>query len=186
MGLSTIKCLAVYDEHRRFAPGFSCDMGPTLDADTIIVAIGQRADLTGFEELEQTPWNTIKAEKNTLQTNLPGVFAGGDIVRGPASVIEAIADGNRAAAAIDKYLGGESQPEEVKNLLTEYNRLLVRKAELQQERGALTGRLDSGEISPDDFRKELMDIIQEAATVSDKIRETGVKLTSLGHRGLRF
>lgn len=113
VGLKTIKCLSVYDENRRFAPQFSCDEGPTMDADTVIIAIGQRSDLTGFEDIELTPWKTIKTDNTTLQTNLPGVFAGGDIVRGPASVIEAIADGNRAAAAIDNSLGGESVLEEV-------------------------------------------------------------------------
>ena len=113
VGLRTIKCLSVYDEHRKFAPQFSCDEGPTLDADTIIVAIGQRPDLTGFEDVELTPWKTIKTDKNTMQTNITGVFSGGDIVRGPASVIEAIADGNRAAAAIDNFLGGESQIEDI-------------------------------------------------------------------------
>jgi heterodisulfide reductase subunit A-like polyferredoxin len=113
VGLKTIKCLSVYDEHRKFAPQFSSDEGPTLDADTIIVAIGQRPDLTGFEDVELTPWKTIKTDKNTMQTNIIGVFSGGDIVRGPASVIEAIADGNRAAAAIDNFLGGESQIEDI-------------------------------------------------------------------------
>jgi heterodisulfide reductase subunit A-like polyferredoxin len=43
----------------------------------------------------------------TLETNLPGVFAGGDAVTGPASIIEAIAAGQRAAASIDKYFNGE-------------------------------------------------------------------------------
>jgi heterodisulfide reductase subunit A-like polyferredoxin len=105
--LKTIKCLSVYDENRKFAPDFSSEAGPTLDADTVIVAIGQRTDLSGFEDIELTPWKTIKVDNNTLQTNIPGIFAGGDIVRGPASVIEAISDGNKSAEMIDRYLKGE-------------------------------------------------------------------------------
>ncbi|WP_455391495.1 FAD-dependent oxidoreductase, partial [[Eubacterium] cellulosolvens] len=70
VGLRTIKCESVYDEHRRFAPKFSCEEGPTLDADTIIIAIGQRPDLTGFEDIELTPWRTIKADKYSLQTSI--------------------------------------------------------------------------------------------------------------------
>jgi heterodisulfide reductase subunit A-like polyferredoxin len=112
VGLSTIKCTSVYDEHRKFAPQFSSENGPTFDTDTIIVAIGQRTNLTGFEEIVVTPWKTIKADKNSLQTNISSIFAGGDIVRGPASVIEAIADGNKAAEMIDKYLKGETLVDE--------------------------------------------------------------------------
>ncbi len=106
IGLKTIKCLSVYDEHHKFSPNFSNDSGPTFDVDTIILAIGQRANLTGLNGIEQTPWKTIKADKNTLQTSIQGIFAGGDIVRGPASVIEAVADGNKAAIYIDRYLRG--------------------------------------------------------------------------------
>jgi len=52
-----------------------------------------------------------------MMTTMPGVFAGGDIVRGPDSVIQAIADGKKAAIAIDKYLGGRgvlNRGEEIK------------------------------------------------------------------------
>jgi heterodisulfide reductase subunit A-like polyferredoxin len=104
-GLRTIKCLSVYDEEHKFAPQFSCDMGPTLDADTIIIAIGQRSDLTGFEALDSDR-GTFNVDKVTLQTSIPEIFAGGDITRGPASVIEAVADGNEAAISIDRFIRG--------------------------------------------------------------------------------
>ena len=78
-----------------------------VDADTIILAIGQKSDLSGFEDVEKTSWGTIFADEVTLETSIPGVFAGGDIVRGPASIIEAVADGNRAAVSIDRYVKGE-------------------------------------------------------------------------------
>ena len=69
-------------------------------------------------------------------------------------------------------------------LLAEYNILILRRAELQKEREELTSKLDRGEIDSDAFRTELMDRIQEAATVSEKIRTTATKLSSLGYRGV--
>ena len=108
-GLETICCTSVYDftdGAKKFAPKFTCEAGPTLEADTIIIATGQRAETTGFEELEKTPSKTIKTDPITLETNLAGIFAGGDIVSGPASVIEAVAHGNEAAISIERYLTG--------------------------------------------------------------------------------
>lgn len=106
-GLQTVHCTSVYelsDQGKRFAPTFSDEPAPVLEGDTIIIAIGQTADTTGFEDLEKTPRKTFRADGITLETNLAGVFAGGDIVRGPASVIEAVAHGNEAAISIDRYL----------------------------------------------------------------------------------
>jgi len=80
-----------------------------MDVDTVIPAVGQVPDLdmlgaTGFE---RTAWNTLTAKEDDLSTNIPGVFAGGDAVTGPAMAIDAIAAGNRAAASIERYLKGE-------------------------------------------------------------------------------
>lgn len=76
-----------------------------IPADTIIPAIGQASDL-GFlnGSLELNKNGTIKADSLTLQTSVPGVFAGGDIVRGPASIVEAVGHGHEAAISIDRYL----------------------------------------------------------------------------------
>ena len=52
----------------------------------------------------------LKVDENTLSTNIPGVFAGGDFTTGPTFVIRAIASGRRAALAIDKYLAGDKTP----------------------------------------------------------------------------
>lgn len=77
-------------------------------ADTVIPAISQYADLPFIpaEDIGRTRWGTFTVNEDTMMTTLPGVFAGGDIVRGPDSVIQAIADGKQAAVAIDSYLGG--------------------------------------------------------------------------------
>jgi len=79
----------------------------TLACDIVVVAIGTKANplLTATcPELKLNKWGNIVADENG-QTSLPGVFAGGDIVRGAATVILAMGDGKKAALAMDVYLG---------------------------------------------------------------------------------
>ncbi|MBW2216124.1 MAG: FAD-dependent oxidoreductase [Deltaproteobacteria bacterium] len=78
----------------------------SMDFDMMIVAIGQRPDIPSGLGIDIGKGNLIQTDPNTLATNKDGVFAGGDAVTGPASVIEAINDGRRAASSIDIYLGG--------------------------------------------------------------------------------
>ncbi len=77
-----------------------------LPVDTVIVAIGQRLE-GEIADVERTRRGWIVTDPLTLQTNLPGVFAGGDAVSGPASVVEAVGAGHRAAESIRRYLQGE-------------------------------------------------------------------------------
>lgn len=79
----------------------------TVPVDTVILAIGEAPD-TSFlpKQIEVTKGNTITVDPITLETKMPRVFAGGDAVTGPASVIEAIAAGKKAAVSIDRYLRG--------------------------------------------------------------------------------
>ncbi len=79
----------------------------TIDVDNVIIAIGQGVDKTALpKELDYTGWGTLKVDSVTLQTNIDGVFGGGDVVAGPADVIQAIAAGKEAAISIDRYLRG--------------------------------------------------------------------------------
>ena len=85
-----------------------------MEADVIICAIGQRVDnecLASVEGLEWTRRNTIDANMANTETDIAGVFAAGDAVTGPATVIEAIGGGKRAAESIHRYLSGIPQPE---------------------------------------------------------------------------
>jgi len=78
-----------------------------MDVDNIIIAIGQAVDKASMpEKLEYTDWGTLSVDSVTFQTNIEGVFAGGDVVAGPADVITAIAAGKEAAISIDRYLNG--------------------------------------------------------------------------------
>jgi NADH-quinone oxidoreductase subunit F len=84
----------------------------TIAIDLLIPAIGQTPDLSFLDgmELETGRGGTIVAAPRTFGTSVPGVFAGGDAVSGPATVIEAIAAGNKASEAIDRYLKGLELP----------------------------------------------------------------------------
>ncbi|PKN34938.1 MAG: dihydropyrimidine dehydrogenase subunit A [Deltaproteobacteria bacterium HGW-Deltaproteobacteria-19] len=82
-----------------------------VKTDLIIAATGQKPDtvfLSGKSKVGLTDWGTIKVDEATLQTNVPGVFSGGDCVSGPATLIEALDAGNKAARSIDAYLAGKA------------------------------------------------------------------------------
>jgi NADPH-dependent glutamate synthase beta subunit-like oxidoreductase len=84
-----------------------------LEADVIICAIGQRVDSSCLEDLAAVGWtrrNTIHVNMATMETDMAGIFAGGDSVTGPATVIEAIGGGKRAAESIDRFFRGIPQP----------------------------------------------------------------------------
>ena len=75
--------------------------------DTIIAAIGQHPEIPGQFDLAIGKGNVIQVDPDNLATSRKGVFAGGDVISGPATVIEAIAAGRKAASSIDKFLGGD-------------------------------------------------------------------------------
>ena len=79
-----------------------------LETDMVIKALGFDPEdipkLFNSEKLSVSKWGTIKIDLKTMQTNLPGVFAAGDIVRGASLVVWAVRDGRDAAAQIEKYL----------------------------------------------------------------------------------
>ncbi len=82
----------------------------TLEVDAVLPAIGQTSDLLFITEdsgISINRWNTFDVDPITLATNVEGVFAGGDDVTGPATVVEAINAGKEAARSIDRYLKGE-------------------------------------------------------------------------------
>jgi len=85
----------------------------TMNVDNVIIAIGQTVDKTALpKELNYTSWGTLEVDPVTLETHIAGVFAGGDVVSGPADVVVAVAAGKEAAISIDRYLRGVSLTEE--------------------------------------------------------------------------
>ena len=82
-----------------------------IEVDNVIPAVSQYSDLPFIrkEEIGVTSWGTFIIDEDTLMTTMDGVFAGGDVARGPDTVISAIADGKKAAISIDLYLGGKGK-----------------------------------------------------------------------------
>jgi NADPH-dependent glutamate synthase beta subunit-like oxidoreductase len=98
---------SVFDANGRFAPTYNESVSETIDADAVILAIGQHADLSFLkpnDRVEITPAGTIKVDAATLATTSPGLFAGGDVAFGPRLLIDAVANGKQAALSIDDYL----------------------------------------------------------------------------------
>jgi len=78
-----------------------------IDVDTVIPAVGQYPDFSFTKGRLKTENQMLIVDPKTFSTNQPGIFAGGDIVTGPATVIEAIAAGMKAATCIDRYIAGD-------------------------------------------------------------------------------
>ena len=113
-----------------------------IPADTMIAAVAQAPEVSFLEEstgIEITPHGTFVFDPKTLATTKPGVFAGGDAAKGPGTLIEAIADGRRAALSIDRYLRGVE-------LLTPRELVPLPVVELSQEE--IRGRAERGEVDP--------------------------------------
>jgi NADPH-dependent glutamate synthase beta subunit-like oxidoreductase/NAD-dependent dihydropyrimidine dehydrogenase PreA subunit len=108
-GIELVRCSRVFDENRRFNPQFIEGSEETVSCDTLVLAIGQAADLSWIrpeDSLKVTPRGTLQTDAETLATSRPDVFAGGDVAFGPRIIITAVAEGQRAAKSIAKYLVG--------------------------------------------------------------------------------
>jgi len=108
-GLEVTKCISVFDENKRFNPKFEAGTEFVIPCDTVILAIGQSSDVSFLKPedgIETTHQGTLKINPDTLMTTAPGIFAAGDIAFGPRLIINAVADGKKAAVEIDKFLRG--------------------------------------------------------------------------------
>ena len=96
------------DESGRRMPVIQKNSEFEIKADLIIKALGfdpeELPKLFNEEKLQVTKWGTIKTDFDTMETNIPGIFAAGDIIRGASLVVWAIKDGRDVAKSIDKYL----------------------------------------------------------------------------------
>lgn len=109
-----MRCLSVFDAQGAFNPAYDPDINYKQEASAVILAVGQKVDLSYLEGSSVNKNGArIRVSSENLATTEPGIFAGGDAVSGPTSIIQAIAHGRKAASAIDKYLGGDGQIEEV-------------------------------------------------------------------------
>lgn len=142
-----------YDEDGRFAPVYDENVGEVVDADLVILAIGQQAELsfiTPADDVKLTPQGTIEIDPQTLATSARGVYAGGDVAFGPRNLIDGVADGKLAAQSIDSFLRGvapkpaefvfrfEKIPTRMYERLEDYN-LIARKAPPTTDLGRRSG-----------------------------------------------
>lgn len=109
-GINLVKCLSVFDAEKRFNPKFDESGKLFLEAGMIIESIGQGMDMSYIPEslkasVKYDPRGRILVDE-TLQSSVPWLFAGGDIIEGP-DVIHAIHNGHIAAKGIDRFLRGE-------------------------------------------------------------------------------
>ena len=88
----------------------------TVSLDTLIAAISEEHETDALTQIKIGPRGTVYVDMETLSTDKAGIFAGGDLIRGPGTVINAIADGKKAAIMIDRYLCNKKlkQPHTVK------------------------------------------------------------------------
>ncbi|MCK4338069.1 MAG: FAD-dependent oxidoreductase, partial [Candidatus Aminicenantes bacterium] len=130
----------------------------TVELDTLIPAIGERPDLSYIEEkdkLRTTKWDTIVVNEDFLSTEHKGVYAGGDVVTGPNTVIKAIAAGKTAAESIDKYLQGKSLEKEYKLRRPSQ---FIKPVELTEEEVECAHRLEMPLLSVKERHKNFVEV----------------------------
>jgi NADPH-dependent glutamate synthase beta subunit-like oxidoreductase len=105
--MSFIRCTSVFDDQKRFQPTYDESESTEMEFDNLVWAVGQVVEptLAAYLKNEFGCDGLISVDGETMEvSSRPGVFAGGDIVRGAGTVVEAVADGRRAAMAIAAWL----------------------------------------------------------------------------------
>jgi NADH-quinone oxidoreductase subunit F len=171
-GMEFIRCVCVFDDEGCFNPECDEEITQLVEAEDVLISIGQAQDMSFLSEdsqLERALWGALVVDENTLSTNIPGVFAGGDFTTGPTFVIRAIASGRRAAIAIDKYLLGESGPVEIPDMKTAMHEDtgLALDEETDQELPRIRTALEKAEIRVNDFRE-----VEQGFSVKEAISES--------------
>src|SRR5262249_20028067 len=128
-GVEFRRVLRVFDEQRRFNPLFDDSQRTIIPADSVILSIGQAADLSLLDPeangIALTAPGILKADPQTLATTAPGVFVAGDLAHGTKLMIHAIASGKKAARSVYQYLTGRviaSEVIEIHKVLEGYRR----------------------------------------------------------------
>jgi NADH-quinone oxidoreductase subunit F len=143
-----------------------------MELDTLIVAISEDSGIDSIgparsSKIEVTNWNTVKVDGKTLQTSRPGVFAAGDVVTGPNTVIEAIAAGKKTAVMIDHYIKGENLDQPAK---LELPRVYIEPMEVEDEDTSQVGRVETPRASVD-WRKRNFAEVEVSLSVEEAMCE---------------
>jgi NADH-quinone oxidoreductase subunit F len=167
-GIEFVHSMTVFDEEGRSSLKLDEEVTQLVEADTIIISIGQAPDISFLSkdsQLERALWGSLVVNENSLATNIPGVFAGGDFTTGPSIVINAIALGRRAALAIDKHLKGEKGRIEIADEKTAMKEDigLALDEETTEERPRIKIQLEKPKERVKDFREVEKGFTQEEA-----------------------
>ncbi|KKM66035.1 hypothetical protein LCGC14_1485300, partial [marine sediment metagenome] len=114
--LELIHCDSVFDDMNQFNPVFNENNVKSIQSDLVIMAIGQTPDLSVLgsdRNMNISPNGLIQTKQGTFETNLPGIFAGGEVIKNPSSVVDSIDMGRKVASSIDKYLGGNGKIDDI-------------------------------------------------------------------------
>jgi len=143
-----------------------------IELDTLVVAISEDPEIDAISQarsgsIERTKYNTIQVDSTTLLTNRSGVFAGGDVVTGPNTVVEAIADGKKAALMIERYLRNEDliRPSEPR-----LPRVYVEPVKTDEE-GTQQGERAETPRAPAEWRKRNFAEVEVSFSVEEATRE---------------
>jgi NADH-quinone oxidoreductase subunit F len=169
-GIEFARCVSVFDEEGRFHPTFDEESRQVVEAEVVIISIGQAPDISFLSEdsqLERALWGSLAVDENTLSTNIPGIFAGGDFTTGPSYVIRAIGSGRRAAIAIDKYLRGDKGRVKIRDEKTAMKEDigLALEEETLEERPRIKVELEKPQERVRDFREVEKGFTEEEALV---------------------
>jgi NADPH-dependent glutamate synthase beta subunit-like oxidoreductase len=175
VGIGIREVESVFDQDGRFNPTYLEGRNSTIEADTVMVAIGQQADWTCFgleAEGEGSQPAMPAIDSMTYQTDVPDVFAGGDAATGPKTVVEAIAAGKEAAISISRYLRGVDLGEGRDEDWT-----VVAKAQTEKYHPAKRAR--TVEIAPEDRLKDFGEVQQDLS--DDMVVEEAQRCLSCGY-----
>jgi NADPH-dependent glutamate synthase beta subunit-like oxidoreductase/coenzyme F420-reducing hydrogenase delta subunit/Pyruvate/2-oxoacid:ferredoxin oxidoreductase delta subunit len=168
-GLEVTKVLSVFDANKRFAPTFDPNVTTLLEADTVIITIGQMSNLSFLkdsavkvDERGRVEWNPA-----TQMSNVRNVFVAGEVVTGPGSAIAAVANGHRSALAMHLYLQGESI--EGRLPAQEKEKIAPMPAEVVEKISKLP-RLKIKHVAPE-VRVKTMDHFEEGYTEKEALEE---------------
>lgn len=189
VGVEFKKCISVFDENRRFSPKFDENETKVVEAENVIISVGQGIDwgeLLEDTKVQLNPNNTIKVDQVTLQTDEADIFAGGDAVTGPRFAIDAIALGKEGAISIHRYVHpGQSlilgrtkrdyRPLDKNNLdLGGYDRMPRQRAEhIGENRSKETFKDLRGTFTEEQLKKETERCLGCGATVVDEYQCVG-------------
>jgi len=170
-GLEVTKVLSVFDANKRFSPTFDKTVTTLLEADTIIITIGQMSDLSFLkggpvkvDERGRVEWNPA-----TQKSSAGNVFVAGEVVTGPGSAIAAVASGHRSAIAMHLFLQGESI--EGKLPVQEKEKIAQMPSEVV-EKIARQPRMKVRHLSPE-VRVKTMEHFEEGFTEKEALEEAG-------------